>query len=80
MCILHSGLKCGIASGVGQQARNVIIQKVKGELMKNPAIAREITNIKTGAEDCVVEFRNGSEIRAIVLGRTGDSARSWRFH
>lgn len=79
-CILYSGLKCGIASGVGQQARNVIIQKIKGELYKNPAIAREITNIKTGADDCVVEFRNGSEIRAIVLGRTGDSARSWRFN
>jgi hypothetical protein len=31
-CILYKGLKCGIASGQGQQARNVIIQKIKGEL------------------------------------------------
>lgn len=81
-CILYKGLKCGIASGQGQQARNVIIQKVQGELANNPAIRREIVfPIKTGANDCVCTFRNGSEIRAIVLGRNqGDGARSWRFN
>lgn len=81
-CILYKGLKCGIASGQGQQARNVIIQKIKGDLANNPKIAREIVfPIKTGADDCVVNFRNGAEIRAIVLGRNqGDGARSWRFH
>jgi len=80
--ILYKGLKCGIASGQGQQARNVIVQKIKGELANNPNIAREIIfPINTGASDCVVNFRNGSEIRAIVLGRNqGDGARSWRFH
>ena len=80
--ILYKGLKCGIASGQGQQARNVIIQKIKGELANNPNIAREIIfPISTGTSDCVVNFRNGSEIRAIVLGRNqGDGARSWRFH
>lgn len=80
---LYPGIKLGIASGKGQQARNVIIQKVKGELAKNENIAREILfPIKTGADDCVVNFKNGSEIRAIVLGNgpSGDSARSWRFH
>jgi len=81
-CILYKGLKCGIASGQGQQARNVIVQKIKGELANNPNIAREIVfPINTSASDCVVNFRNGSEIRAIVLGRNqGDGARSWRFH
>ena len=81
-CILYKGLKCGIASGQGQQARNVIIQKVQGELSNNPAIRREINfPIKTGASDCVCSFKNGSEIRAIVLGRNGgDGARSWRFN
>lgn len=81
--ILYPGIKLGIASGKGQQARNVIIQKIKGELAKNENIAREINfPIKTGADDCVVNFKNGSEIRAIVLGNgpSGDSARSWRFH
>jgi hypothetical protein len=80
--ILYKNLKCGIASGQGQQARNVIIQKIKGELANNPNIQREIVfPIKTSADDCVVQFRNGSEIRAIVLGRNGgDGARSWRFN
>lgn len=80
--ILYPNIKLGIASGKGQQARNVILQKIKGELVKNPNIAREISfPIKTGADDCVVNFKNGSEIRAIVLGQNqgGDSARSWRF-
>ncbi|MET3505600.1 hypothetical protein [Halalkalibacter oceani] len=78
--ILYKGIKLGIASGKGQQARNVIIQKIKGELHSNPNVAREISDIKTGANDCVVHFKNGSEIRAIVLGHDGESARSWRFH
>lgn len=83
MAILFPGIKIGIASGKGQQARNVIIQKIKGELAKKENIAREIKfPIKTGSDDCVVEFKNGSEIRAIVLGQnqSGDSARSWRFN
>lgn len=83
IAILFPGVKIGIASGKGQQARNVIIQKIKGELSKNENIAREIKfPIKTGQDDCVVEFKNGSEIRAIVLGQnqSGDSARSWRFN
>jgi Terminase-like family. len=81
--ILYPNIKCGIASGKGQQARNVIIQKIKGELSKNENVAREILfPIKTGADDCVVNFKNGSEIRAIVLGQnqSGDGARSWRFN
>lgn len=83
MGILYPGIKLGIASGMGQQARNVIIQKIKGELAKNENIAREIQfPIKTGADDCVVTLKNGSEIRAITLAQDkgGDSARSWRFN
>ena len=79
--ILYKNIKLGIASGNSQQARNVIIQKIKGELSKNPNIAREITDIRVQQSDCYVEFKNGSEIRAITLAqdRGGDSARSWRF-
>lgn len=82
VAILYPNIKLGIASGNSQQARNVIIQKIKGELAKIEAVAREISfPIKTGMDDCVVEFKNGSEIRAITLAqdRGGDSARSWRF-
>lgn len=80
--ILYPNIKLGISSGNSQQSRNVIIQKIKGELAKIDAVAREINfPIKTGMDDCVVEFKNGSEIRAITLAqdRGGDSARSWRF-
>ena len=83
VCILYPNAKCGIASGNSQQARNVIIQKIKGELAKNESIAREIDfPIKTGADDCYCEFMGGSEVRAITLAqdRGGDSARSWRFN
>ena len=83
MAILYPNIKLGIASGNSQQARNVIIQKLKGELSKNETIAREINfPIKTSADDCYGEFKNGSEIRAITLAqdRGGDSARSWRFN
>ena len=83
IAILYPGIKIGIASGKGQQARNVIIQKIKGELKHNENIAREIRfPIKTTQDDCVVNFKNGSEIRAIVLGQNqnGESARSWRFN
>lgn len=81
--ILYPNVKCGIASGNSQQARNVIIQKIKGELSKNETIAREINfPIRTGSDDCYCEFKSGSEIRAITLAqdRGGDSARSWRFN
>lgn len=81
--ILYPGIKCGIASGNSQQARNVIIQKIKGELSKNPNIANEITfPIRTGSDDCYVEFNGAAEIRAITLAqdRGGDGARSWRFN
>ncbi|MFR2774863.1 MAG: hypothetical protein ACLTBR_03440 [Anaerostipes sp.] len=83
MSILYPGCHCGIASGNGQQAKNVIIQKIKGELSKNKNVAAEISGkIHTTGDDCYVEFNGGSDIRAIVLAqdRGGDGARSWRFN
>jgi len=83
VAILYPNIKLGISSGQGQQSRNVIIQKIKGELAKNENVAREISfPIKTGADDCVVNFKNGSEIRAISLAQNqgGEGARSWRFN
>lgn len=81
--ILYPNVKCGIASGNSQQAKNVIIQKLKGELYKNENVKAEMTREpRTSGEDCYGEFNNGSEIRAITLAqdRGGDSARSWRFN
>lgn len=77
MAILYPGMAIGIVSGNGNQARMVIKQKIEGELSKNENIQREILNIKTGTEDCLVTLKNGSSIRAITLGNNqkGDSAR-----
>ena len=81
MAILYPGMAIGIVSGNGNQARMVIKQKIEGELIKNENIKREISNIKTSSDDCIVTFKNGSSIRAITLGlsQRGDSARGWRF-
>ena len=77
MAILYPGMAVGIVSGNGNQARMVIKQKIEGELQKNENIKREMSNIKTSADDCIVTFKNGSSIRAITLGtnQKGDSAR-----
>lgn len=83
MSILYPNIKLGIASGNSQQAKNVIIQKLKGELYKNETIRDEmVREPRTSGDDCYGEFNNGSEIRAITLAqdRGGDSARSWRFN
>ena len=81
MAILYPGMAIGIVSGNGNQARMVIKQKIEGELIKNENIKREISNIKTSADDCIVSLKNGSSIRAITLGtnQKGDNARGWRF-
>ena len=77
MAILYPGMAVGIVSGNGNQARMVIKQKIEGELLKNENIRREISNIKTSTDDCIVTFKNGSSIRAITLGtnQKGDNAR-----
>ncbi len=83
IAILYPNVKCGIASGNAQQAKNVIIQKLKGELYKNENIRIEmVREPRTSGDDCYGEFNSGSEIRAITLAqdRGGDSARSWRFN
>ena len=47
------------------------------ELYKNENVKREIKNIKTSVDDCIVTFKNGSSIRAFTLGNNqkGDSSR-----
>jgi len=81
--ILYPNIKCGVASGNFRQAKNVIVQKIQGELAKNENIKREIQfPIKVTGDECCVTFKNGSEIRAISVDQRtgGDGARSWRFN
>lgn len=82
MAILYPGIAIGIVSGNGNQARMVVKQKIEGELIKNENVRREIKGrITSGTDDCLVNFKNGSSIRAINLGQNqkGDNARGWRF-
>lgn len=82
MAILYPGIKIGIVSGTGNQARMVVKQKIEGELKLNENIQREIKGqIKVSQDDCIVNFKNGSSIRAFALGQgmKGSSSRGWRF-
>src|SRR5574344_677694 len=82
MADLYPGIKIGIVSGNGNQARMVIKQKIEGELTAYENIRREILfPIKTSQDECIVNFKNGSSIRAISLGQSknGDSVRGYRF-
>ena len=81
--ILYPNIKCGIASGNFRQAKNVIVQKIQGELAKKENVRREIKGaIRVVNDECCVYFKNGSEIRAIAVDQRngGDGARSWRFN
>lgn len=75
-CILYPGTKINISSKVKSQSNTIISEKIKDELMPNSvALRKEIKDIKTGANDCYVEFWNGSTIKVLTAN---DNARSKR--
>lgn len=75
-CILKPGTKIILASGTKGQAKLIITQKIDKDLKLNyPNLAREIKEIKTGANECVVIFQNGSTIEAVT---STDNARGYR--
>jgi hypothetical protein len=74
--ILYPNSAILLASGTKNQARLIITQKIEKDLYHNyPNIAREIKNIKTGTNQCVVYFQNGSTIEAVT---STDSSRGYR--
>lgn len=65
-----------IASGTKNQARAVITLKIDKELkLKYPNIAREIKQVKTASDECVVIMHNGSTISAVA---SNENARGYR--
>ncbi|MGL5191658.1 MAG: terminase large subunit domain-containing protein [Cetobacterium sp.] len=75
-CILYPGTKINISSKVKSQSNTIISEKIKDELMPNSvALRKEIKEIKTSANDCSVEFWNGSTIKVLTAN---DNARSKR--
>lgn len=70
--ILYPGSRICVASKTRTQAME-IITKIQQDLMpKSPNLCMEIAEIKTGAQDAGVFFRNGS---SIVIVTAGESAR-----
>lgn len=72
-CILYPNTKIIVASGTKGQARLLISQKIEKELVNmSPNLRREIKEIRVGANDAIVKFKNGSTIEAVA---SGESAR-----
>ena len=61
-----------LSSGTKGQARLIITEKIFALKNNSPNVAREISEFKTGANECYVAFKNGSKITAVT---SGDSAR-----
>lgn len=78
-CILYPGTHIIIASGVKNQARLIISEKIVDLYNKSPALKEEIgdfkTNVKTNINNASVTFRNGSKIEAVP---SSDNARGYR--
>lgn len=78
-CILYPGSKVVIASGVKNQARLIISEKISDLYNKYPAVAEEIgdrkENIRDSINNAEVKFKNGSKISATA---SSDNSRGLR--
>ena len=74
-CILYPNSKIIIASGTKGQAKLIITQKIKDFKMRYPMVDREILDIKSTGNECIVYFRNGSSIEAVT---STDNSRGYR--
>lgn len=73
--ILYPGSKIVIASGTRKQANEVLL-KIKLELMSlSPNLRNEISSVSINSMESLVEFHNGSYIKAVV---SNDNARGAR--
>ena len=67
MCILYPKSSIVITSATRGQANLLVSQKIDKELKQRyPAIEREIKEIKTGINETLVRFKNGSIIQVCV--------------
>lgn len=78
-CVLYPGTKIVIASGTKGQAKLIITEKIVDLYHKHSAVRYEIgdykQNIRAGAQDASVKFKNGSKITAIA---SSDNSRGQR--
>jgi hypothetical protein len=74
-CILFPGTKVCIAAQNRSASLNIISEKIQGFYDNCPNVAREISDLKTGANNPIVKFHNSSWIKIVTAK---DSARSAR--
>ena len=74
--ILYPGQKILVVSYTFKQSRE-LISKITDDFMHNSRMLNfEIENIKTGQNECVVSFKNGSFIKAITATESSRGGRS----
>jgi len=74
--ILRPGARIVIASATKKQARLIVSEKIKKEILpKSPLLEREIESFKDNQTEIEVVFRNGS---SIVVVAANDNARGYR--
>jgi len=66
VCILYPDAKFVVGSATKGQAKLIVTEKIKNELMgMSSALRREILNIKDNQNDVIIYFRNGSTLRVV---------------
>lgn len=74
--ILRPGARIVVASATKKQARLIVSEKIKKELLpKSPLLAAEIDSFKDNQNEIEVVFRNGS---SIVVVAANENARGYR--
>ena len=77
VCITRPYTKIVLSSGTKGQAKLIISEKIKNELMNmSPMLCREISSIKDNQNEVIVFFKNGSTITVVVAGENGRGHRS----
>lgn len=77
VCITRPFTKIVLSSGTKGQAKLIISEKIKNELMNmSSALCREISSIKDNQNEVIVFFKNGSTITVVVAGENGRGHRS----
>lgn len=76
-CIVKPYSKIVLASGTKGQAKLIVTEKIKNELMNmSSTLRREIATIKDNQNEVIIVFRNGSTITVVCAGESGRGHRS----
>lgn len=76
-CIVKPYSKVVLASGTKGQAKLIVTEKIKNELMNmSYVLRREISGIKDNQNEVIITFRNGSTITVVCAGESGRGHRS----